>query len=147
MKYNYFVLTHPNILISSNYTYYISYTKMKYKKRQKYINNLECDNEYKMINVNTENMKYISDNNNIKYDILTKIQKAQKNTNDEFHELKYKNMTLMDNKLIGEKKNINNNTSYEREKGKDNIKINMKKGKYKDIPLTRFFQKEKIISK
>ena len=147
MKYNYFVLTHPNILISSNYTYYISYTKMEYKKRQKYINNLECDNEYKMINVNTENMKYISDNNNIKYDILTKIQKAQKNTNDEFHELKYKNMTLMDNKLIGEKKNINNNTSYEIEKGKDNIKINMKKGKYKDIPLTRFFQKDKIINK
>ena len=145
MKYNYFVLTHPNILISSNYTYYISYTKMEYKKRQKYINNLECDNEYKMINVNTENMKYISDNNSIKYDILTKIQKAQKNTNDEFHELKYKNMTLMDNKLIGEKKNINNNTSYEIEKGKDNI--NMKKGKYKDIPLTRFFQKEKIINK
>ena len=105
-------------------------------------NKLECNSEYKLNEINFENMKQVNNNNIIK-DVLCEIQKVQKNTNDELHEFKNRNMN---NKLNfkNEKNKMNKSETEVNDKlvQKNNVKNNTsnKNIRYKDVPLTVFFK-------
>ena len=87
--------------------------------------------------------------NNINIDILSEVQIAQDNLNNELYDLKKVNLSYANSNkketsnqvLINNEKKINNDNNKDINKRKNkNIKINSGKNTYKDFPLTKFFQ-------
>ena len=116
----------------------------KNKKIVKDSNKLECSDKYKLYEINNSNISPIG--NNINIDLLTQVQTAQNNLNNELHEIKKIYIPYSSNN----KKEMNNQQLFNKEKKINNEENNKRKvinfknisGKknYKDIPLTNYFQ-------
>ena len=117
--------------------------KTYYKKIVITDNKLECNSEYKLSNCRIENVSRINNNNLIK-DMLYKIQKVQKHTNDELYEFKTKNpinklLFKNEKNKLCEKENDGFNSKLEQKNRFNNYHYN-KNIHYKDVPLTAFFK-------
>ena len=108
---------------------------------------LECNSQFEMPNINNN---ILPKGNNINIDILSEVQMAQDNLNNELHDVKkvylsYSNSNKKETPnqvLINKEKKINseNNKDINKRKNKNNFKTNSGKTIYKDIPLSKFFQ-------
>ena len=108
---------------------------------------LECNNQFRIPNINNN---ILPKGNNINIDILSEVQLAQDNLNNELQDVKknvylpYSNSNkkeIPNQVLLSKEEKINNENNKDVNKRKNkNTKTNSGKTIYKDIPLTKFFQ-------